>query len=285
MYVHRPLKNSESQTSVRIWAIKDHERHYYPHHPECPERITWIIERVGVDKWFSGEDEEIVLSVHACSYVEKIKSVKRTTFLDPDTYVTPWTYRVALRAITASYYAPEGTFILTRPPGHHAGRDYGMGFCIFNNAIAAALSFLDKGERVGILDLDAHHGNGTEELARRLSIPYASVHMAYGFPGTGYSSGDLVLNIPLEEPVAWREYESSLRKCLRFLREHSDVLVVSLGFDTLAEDLLTYFALSVLDFKRIGKLLSDWDLKVVLEGGYSPAVGEAVELFLAGLEG
>ncbi len=269
---------------MHVWAIKDHEKHCYPDHPERPERVERIIERIGVDRWFSREDEEILLRIHSKSYVERIKRVRKVTFIDPDTYVTPETYKIALRAVTASYKASENTFIPTRPPGHHAGWDYGMGFCIFNNAIAAALFFLDSDERVGILDLDAHHGNGTEELARRLSIPYASIHMGAGYPGTGLTSDEQTHNIPVFHPVGWPEYGKFLRRCINFLSERTDVLVLSLGFDTLAEDGLSYFALHVQDFERIGKLLRDFNLKVVLEGGYSESIGLAAEAFLRGLE-
>ncbi len=267
---------------MRVFYIPGHEAHAIPDHPENPRRIAWILEYLDADP-LSVEMEDVLLRIHDAHYVNRIREVDRLVFLDPDTYVLPETYRVALRALSAAYEAPEGSFVLTRPPGHHASRDRGAGFCIFNNAVSAALSFSDRGERVGILDLDAHHGNGTEALVRGTDILYASIHMGRGYPGTGRKSYGSVLNIPVDVPVTGVTYMRLLRRALDFL-SRVDALVVSLGFDTLRSDPLSYFSLEPRDFEAIGRLLRDLTLKIVLEGGYSPDIGRAAAVFVRSLE-
>ncbi len=262
---------------VEILLIKGHEKHFHPNHPERPERVDWIVERIGYTRVWDRMDEDLVRRVHDPDYVELIK--KHAGWLDPDTYVTPFTYEVAVRAATASYYTSEASFILTRPPGHHATRSRGMGFCIFNNAIFAAL----REEKVGILDVDAHHGNGTEDLLPENAV-YASIHMGYGYPGTGKTSDERRFNVPIYHPLTDGEFLRFLEKAFRFFKERKvEFIVVSLGFDGLYTDPLTYFSLTPRAFYELGKRLRDWNWKAVLEGGYSRKIGEAAEEFLKGV--
>ncbi len=262
---------------MRVIVIEGHEAHRHPGHPERPERVEWIVERIGYDGVWRRADEELVRRVHDPEYVEKVK--RYVGWLDPDTYVSSGTFEVAVRAFTASVMAPENTFILTRPPGHHAGRGRGMGFCIFNNAVGASL----RDEKVGILDIDAHHGNGTEELLRENAV-YASVHMGAGYPGTGKTSDERRFNMPVFHPLTDDGFVRFLEKAFEFFRKGGvEFVVVSLGFDGLAEDPLTYFSLTPRAFFELGRRLREWSWKAVLEGGYSRRIGEAAEEFVRGL--
>ena len=262
---------------VEIVVIKDHEKHSHPGHPERPERVDWIVERIGYTYVWDKIDKDIVLKVHDPKYVEMIRN--HVGWLDPDTYVTSHTFEVAVRAATASYYTEEGSFVLTRPPGHHALKDRGMGFCIFNNAVIASL----RDEKVGILDVDAHHGNGTEEMLPDNAV-YASIHMGVGYPGTGKESDERRFNVPVYHPLTDQEFVRFLNKVFRFFGKNGvEFVVVSLGFDGLYTDPLSYFNLTPEVFYELGKRLRDWSWKAVLEGGYSRKIGEAAERFIEGV--
>ncbi len=263
---------------VKIITIKDHERHYYPNHPEKPERVEWIVKEVGYSREWERVDESLLERVHHPEYISLVKTY--VGWLDPDTYVTPYTYQIAARAATASYYAKEGSLILTRPPGHHATRNKGMGFCIFNNAVFSAIS---KEEKVGILDVDAHHGNGTEELLPENAV-YASVHMGSGYPGTGRSSDKRRFNMPVYHSLTDKEFAEFLEMAFRFFQERGvEFIVVSLGFDGLYSDPLTYFSLTPKAFYELGERIREWSWVAVLEGGYSPLIGEAAKKFIEGI--
>jgi len=242
--------------------------------------VDWILEEIKEKPklWEKG-DEELVKALHDPRYVEAVKSF--VGWLDPDTYVTSYTYEVAVRAFTAAVEAEENSFVLTRPPGHHAERNRGMGFCIFNNTAGAAFF---REEKVGILDVDAHHGNGTEDLLPENAV-YASVHMGAGYPGTGKESDERRFNVPVYHPLTDGEFLRFLEKAFRFFKERGvEFIVLSLGFDGLYTDPLSYFSLTPKVFFHLGRKLREWSWVAVLEGGYSPLIGEAARNFVEGVE-
>lgn len=175
-------------------------------------------------------------------------------------------------------------FSLCRPPGHHAGRDYFGGYCYLNNAAIAAQYFLNEGaKRIAILDVDYHHGNGTQQIFYdRADVLYVSVHADpdTDFPyflgyadetGTGDGEG-FNLNVLLSQGAAWPVYEGALSKGLKRIFEHGpDAMIVSLGVDTSAGDLLSGFSLQSDDFKKIGAMIAHLSLPTlfVFEGGYA----------------
>jgi acetoin utilization deacetylase AcuC-like enzyme len=213
--------------------------------------------------------------------------------LDAATPITRGTWAAATAAadtaLTAASHVARGArsaFALTRPPGHHAAGDLYGGYCFLNNAAIAAQSFLDRGAvRVAILDVDYHHGNGTQSIFyARGDVLFVSIHgdplqefpYFLGFAdetGAGPGEGANV-NYPLPwgtEAPAWLEaLDDGARKIAAFGPE---ALVVSLGLDTFREDPISHFLLDSDDYLEIGKRIARLGLPTafILEGGYATA--------------
>lgn len=203
-------------------------------------------------------------------------------------------------ALTAADLVAAGersAYALCRPPGHHAGRSTMGGYCFLNNAALAAQRLRDAGfARVAILDVDYHHGNGTQEIFwERGDVPFASIH---GDPNTEYpfylghadergaGAGEgCNHNFPLPRGTTWPEYEATLARALEALAAHApDALVVSLGVDVFEGDPISQFKLAAGDFRPLGARTAALGLPTVLvqEGGYAVAeIGENVASVLA----
>jgi acetoin utilization deacetylase AcuC-like enzyme len=193
---------------------------------------------------------------------------------------------VALTAAARLAAGERGAFALCRPPGHHAARDLYGGYCFLNNAAIAAQYLRDHGnERVAILDVDFHHGNGTQDIFyARSDVLYCSIHgdPLDAFPyfagyadeigsgeGTGYN-----LNLPLPRGTDFRLWRAALETALaRIVQFAPAALVVSLGVDTFESDPISFFKLKTDDFTRYGRLIAELGLPTlfVLEGGYAVA--------------
>ncbi len=173
-------------------------------------------------------------------------------------------------------------FSLSRPPGHHAGYNFFGGYCIFNNAAAAANYIAKNESRVAILDVDFHHGNGTQDIFYdQANVFYVSIH---GHPGQyfPYFSGfedekgqrlglGANLNIPLPKGIENDEYREHLKFALKKIKEfQADSLVLSIGFDTFVKDLIGDFNLTTDFYKEIALMCGELQIPVlaVLEGGY-----------------
>ncbi len=176
------------------------------YHPENPERVLRAVKALQrLNLWKPIEPvpvpEEELLKVHSKEYIELVRDRSREfSYLDPDTYVSPSTFEAALTAFGASRMAVEIALktggialALVRPLGHHAGKAgkasnaLTLGFCIFNNAAYAAKSAEELVGRVLVIDLDAHHGNGTQEIL--WSDPNAvhiDLHERDTYPWSGY---------------------------------------------------------------------------------------------------
>ncbi|NML47306.1 histone deacetylase family protein [Ramlibacter sp. G-1-2-2] len=192
----------------------------------------------------------------------------------------------------------RSAFVLTRPPGHHAGPDFFGGYCFLNNAAIAAQVLRDGGmERVAVLDVDYHHGNGTQAIFyEREDVFFASVH---GDPHTEYpyylgyadERGEGAglgcnLNLPLPKGTDFARWRDALRVALQAIAAHgAQALVVSLGVDTFEADPISGFRLASDDYLRVGADIAAAGLPTlfVLEGGYAVAeVGRNVVNVLAG---
>lgn len=193
---------------------------------------------------------------------------------------------VTLTATQEISNGAAAAFALCRPPGHHASSDLAGGYCYVNNAAVAAQALLDQGaKRIAILDIDYHHGNGTQRIFYdRSDVLYASVHarpeqeypflMGYARE-TGAGGGEgFNLNLPLSLGTTIATYREALAAALGQTREHGpDVLIVSLGVDTFIDDPVGGFRLETPDFLKVGADISALGLPTlfVMEGGYSIA--------------
>ena len=204
-----------------------------------------------------------------------------------------WSAQSALSALAALLDGEHAAFAFCRPPGHHAGRDYLGGYSYLNNAAIAAEAALAAGKRsVAILDVDYHHGNGTQDIvAGRDDIRFASIHadprMDYPFYwGHADESQGNVLNLPLPRGTDWAAYQPALTHALDWLEKGApELLVVSYGADTYAGDPISHFKLQTADYTSMARRIASLGLPtlIVMEGGYAvDALGANVAAFLGG---
>lgn len=207
--------------------------------------------------------------------------------------------QVALTGADLIKRGEKYVFALCRPPGHHATESCCGGYCYLNNTALAVQSLLDGGAtKIAVLDVDYHHGNGTQTIFyERNDVLTISLHadprLEYPFfagfadeAGTG-DGGGFNVNYPLPFGTNWDNYEVALGDALGHVQKlNPDVLVVALGLDTFVGDPTTYFAIETADFQRMGVRIGLQGLPtlVVLEGGYSvEQIGENTVNFLQGL--
>jgi acetoin utilization deacetylase AcuC-like enzyme len=226
-------------------------------------------------------------------------SFDATTPITPDSWAA--SYGSAQSALAATHAVLEGdraAFALCRPPGHHAGADYCGGYCHLNTAAIAAQAARDAGvARVAILDIDYHHGNGTQDIFYdRGDVFYASVHAD---PRTDYpffwghadETGDgdgrgATLNLPLPHGTTIDAFRAAQTTALDAIAAFDPgLLVVSFGADTWAGDPISHFALTTPDYAVLARDIATrgWPTAIVMEGGYAvDALGHNVDSFLRG---
>ncbi len=204
---------------------------------------------------------------------------------------------IALTACALIQGGERAAFALSRPPGHHAGADFLGGYCFVNNAAVAAQALIDGGAaRVTVLDVDYHHGNGTQSIFyERADVLFQSIHgdprTEYPFylghadeqgrgAGLGYNR-----NYPLPAGSSNEHWFDALGEACARIRAHRPAaLVVSLGVDTFAGDPISTFQLEAPEYRRLGRELAELGLPTVfiLEGGYAVAeIGDNVAEVLA----
>jgi len=290
-----------------------------PGHPERPERIRILLpfadepDLLRVAPRPASRDE--ILAVHRESHWDAVvdSSDRPFTFYDLDTSAGPRSFETALLATggvleivdaVADGRADNG-FAAVRPPGHHAESDRVMGFCLFNH-IAAAARHLQRehgAARVAVLDFDAHHGNGTQEIFwNDPDVLYVSVHEYPFYPGSGSpaerggGAGEgATLNVPLAAGTGDAEMLDALRSAaLPAVRRFSpDFLLLSAGFDAHRADPLANLEMTEGGFGDVGRLVMDAAADIcggrtaaVLEGGYDlPALRGSFRAFFREMRG
>ena len=262
-------------------------------HIENPERVRKAVEILkGKGYEFVAPEpasEDDLLKAHDTEYVWNLK---KSLVEDPDTPAYDNIYEFArLSAGGAMLAAKVNGFSIMRPPGHHAGTfgtalgAYTRGFCYLNN-IAIAVRHLDKPTL--ILDIDGHHGNGTQEIFfGDKRVTYVSLHRHPNYPGTGAFSEGNCLNFPLPPDCGDEVYLMTLDEALSKVdMDRFEVVAVSAGFDQHAGDLAS---LGLTDgcYRKIGKKIGKLKKPTffVLEGGYNGEnVGKDIDIFLKAFE-
>ena len=262
-------------------------------HIEGPERVRRaceILKEKGY-KFLAPEpaSQNDILRVHDADYVRRLKDGFAE---DADTLAYEGIYEYARLAAGGAILAAEvGGFSLMRPPGHHAGRRglaLGVrtkGFCYLNN-IAIAVKFL--GKPCLVLDIDGHHGNGTQEIFQGDErVVYISLHRYPHYPGTGAHSEGNCLNFPLPADCGEQKYLKTLEEALCMVDlGRFEVVAVSVGFDTHSGDLAS-LGLTEKGYLEIGRRIAVLNKPVffVLEGGYmGEQNGKDIDQLLRGYE-
>jgi len=268
-------------------------------HPECPERLDAVSDRLlasGLDiavtqKSAPKAELEHIALVHDRALIDKVlTSIPQEGLreLDGDTWLCPDSMKAVERAVGAGILAVDeilaesidAAFCNVRPPGHHANQSTSSGFCIFNNvAIAAAYAKQQGVKRIAILDIDVHHGNGTQDIFRDdKSVLFCSLFQYPFYPNTAIVNTDTVINSPLaiaSDGVDLKAlYSQQWGPTLRAF--NPELIFISAGFDAHLEDDMGSLKFTEADYQwlteQVAELVKQTECKGIvsyLEGGYA----------------
>ena len=298
-------KTATNESEIGIFASGECLKHDTgSDHPESPERNQAVLDALATVPGAKRIAPRIatvddVLLVHSASYHDLVRidiDEFRDCLRTGDTAISEDSYEVVMKALGGVLQAGDevmsgairAAFCAVRPPGHHATRDRGMGFCIFNHTAVLA-RYLQKKHgigRVAILDWDVHHGNGTQNIFYDSSdVLYVSSHQEGVFPNTGLKEGTgagegtgATLNFPLpmgtQDAALIHVWEAALERVEAFVPE---VIIISAGFDAAAEGPMADFLITADGFGILTRMVRDTADRIcggklisVLEGGYDP---------------
>ncbi|GAB4316929.1 MAG: histone deacetylase [Bacteroidales bacterium] len=277
IYYHKSFASHNQESHAEgAYRLKDFE----PYHTGCS--VEGAIENIRV--------------IHPEGYIRRIEEACMNREVVAEVQLTPSSWEAALIAVNLTVRASRtGAFAAVRPPGHHAGREKAMGFCLFNNIAIATQLLVHEGKKVFIFDFDAHHGNGTQDIFYDSGrVFYCSTHQAFGWPmtgdpaltGTGPGKGT-TLNIPLYAGGGDKPFLKAVDQAVAAIhRFEPDVVAVSAGFDGYENDRLMDLGISLKGFYECGFKIGRAAKKVfaVLEGGYHEDILPCVRNFCEGIE-
>ena len=266
--------------------------------------------------WQEWQDAGFTGEAIACSWPARRMQSRVPDFIDgklgyyalaAETSITEGTWAaalaskdVALTGAQALHGGARGVFSLCRPPGHHAASDMFGGYCFLNNAAIAAQYLRDQGaQRAAILDIDFHHGNGTQDIFYdRDDVLFCSLHgePQQAFPyflgyadetGSGQGLG-YNLNYPMPRDTSFIQWQQSLTAALAKIDAFApEYLILSLGVDTFENDPISFFKLTTADYFTTGAMIAELQIPTlfIMEGGYDiDEVGINVVEVLKGFE-
>lgn len=297
-----------------IFYPENHQKHFSAGHPERPERLESIREAIqnsGLwQKYLHLEPihipTEVLFDVHHPDFLNKLEAgCKRSQSFDTDTYTTPYSWQLSLNAAGGAAAVAQSVwlgnagrgFALCRPPGHHATSRQAMGFCLINN-VAIASDYLIKtqgADRLAIIDIDVHHGNGTQDIFwSRNDVLYISIHQSPLFPMTGHideiGAGDgegYTLNLPLPPLSGDKARIAALDQVILPMLNRClpQMILVSIGFDAHWRDPLSQQLVTTHNYGQVIQLLTNWAdqhcqgrIALFLEGGYDLLAARATSL-------
>lgn len=291
---------------MSVWLLTDAamDAHASPGHPERPDRRGAVADGVRdaagdalVEPPVEPIDYATLMVIHDPDYVAMLEELEGQGggWLDADTYLVPGSLRAAMLAAGATFLAAiaagtgsaEVAFAVVRPPGHHASRGRGAGFCLLNNVAVAVAGLRARGiaERIAIVDWDVHHGDGTQAIFDAdPALCYASTHQSPLYPGTGRraDTGSGVAagtkhNRPLAPESGDEAFTAAWRDDLLPVIEAfaPDALLVSAGYDAHVADPLANLEVTEDGYEKIAELIGALSARLglagvalTLEGGY-----------------
>ena len=271
-------------------------------HPERPDRLRAVDEALSAGAFSALErraaplgDPALAAAVHSQGHIDRIQAATpgegSVAKLDPDTYMSAGSWDAARRALGAAIEAVDqvmtgqaaNAFCAVRPPGHHAEKETAMGFCLINNAAAAAFHARNAhgAERVAVIDFDVHHGNGTQDIFwSDRDMFYGSTHQMPLDPGSGHKTetgAGNIFNAPLNAGDGGARFREAMEAVIlpALDRFQPDLVVISAGFDAHRDDPLAMLNLVESDYEWVTQRLMEiarrhggGRIVSVLEGGY-----------------
>jgi len=243
------------------------------------------------------EGEKWLSLVHPVEYIEKIKKACFNNEVLAEVELTPKSWEAACLSVGLAVKATEnGDFAAVRPPGHHAGFERPAGFCLFNNIAIASQKLVNEGKKVFILDIDGHHGDGTQAIFYESNkVFYCSMHQEYAYPFTGFPTetgagkgAGHTLNFPLMSGRGDKDLLDRIDKAIISAREFQpDIIGVSVGFDGYEKDRLLQLKYTLRGYYesafRLKKNFRKIPVFAVLEGGYHYDIRQLTDAFIEGI--
>lgn len=268
---------------------------FLKHNVDCLAEGSYRIAEFGDIPDTDADGEAYMKLVHEEEYIKRIHQACMTSEFLAEVQLTPDSWEAAKTAVGLSVLAAENNdFAAVRPPGHHAFPDRASGLCFFNNIAIATQKMVGEGKRVFILDIDGHHGDGTQAIFYgRKDVFYCSIHQqnAYPFTGMAIENGEdqglgFTANFPLYPGNGDREYLERIDKAISLARQFQpDVIGVSAGFDGYKKDKVLDLKISLRAYYESAFRLRRAfpDIFAILEGGYHNDIRQCVDSFIEGI--